>query len=464
MGRHKAEERIEFRPQPQQEVFLSTSADIGIYGGSAGGGKTFGLLLEPLRHVSNKRFFPVIFRRTHTRITQSGGMWDESTSIYSHFATPRSDLLTWTFPSGCRLKFAHLQHEDDRLDYKGAQMPFIGFDQLEEFTEKQFWYLVSRNRSTCGVKPYIRGTCNPVPEDDDTGGWLNRLISWYWDPETGSAIREKSGVIRWFVRDGDDLIWADTREELMERFPGQLPLSFTFVPATLDDNPALEKADPLYRAKLMSLPRVERERLLGGNWLVRETAGSIFDRAWFKSIPTAPLSGRVVRYWDKAGSPNSRAASAGVRMRWADDGRFYIEDLVEGQWSSHERENVIEQVAHADGPWVDIWVEQEPGSGGKESAESTILNLPGYYVHADRVTGAKSARARPMSAQAEGGNVFLVEGDWNESFLKQAHRFEDGANMIDAADAAIGAYNKLITEPPPPPPEVYSGFSYGGNR
>lgn len=455
-------EKLEFRPQPQQELFLSSDADIAVFGGAAGGGKTWSLLLEPLRYKDNPRFYPVIFRRTHTRITQSGGMWDESMQIYSHFATPRSDLLQWTFPSGARIKFAHLQHEDDRFDYKGAQIPLMGFDQLEEFVESQFWYLLSRNRSTCGVIPYIRATCNPVPEDDATGGWLNKLISWYWNPDTGIPIPERSGKIRWFIRDDDRLVWSDSREELIAEYPFHQPLSFTFIFSTLADNPALEKADPTYRAKMMALPKVERERLLGGNWLIRESAGQVFNRAWLKTQKASPLTGRVVRYWDKAGSTGetATAASAGVRMRWAEDKRFYIEDVTEGKWSARQREEVIQQVAKSDGPDVDIWVEQEPGSGGKESAESTILNLPGFYVRADRVTGAKVARARPMSAQAEAGNVILIEGEWNESFLKQAHRFEEDANMIDAADAAVGAFNQLVTEPPPNPPEPYGGMSY----
>src|SRR5206468_4013940 len=132
-----------------------------------------------------------------------------------------------------------------------AQIPVLGFDQLESFEEEQFWYLVARNRSArAGIKPYVRATCNPVPDDDEVGGWLNRLISWWWDPKTGYAIPERSGVIRWFLRIEDKLEWAATREQLLKQFgdsPDRQPQSLTFIPAKLSDNPALEKKDPGYR-------------------------------------------------------------------------------------------------------------------------------------------------------------------------------------------------------------------------
>jgi len=127
---------------------------------------------------------------------------------------------------------------------------------------------------------------------------------------------------------------------------------------------------------------------------------------------------------------------------------FYLEDLVQGHWSSLQRERTIRQVAESDGENVTVWVEQEPGSGGKESAKATVRNLVGFDVRTEPVTGSKIDRARPMSAQAEAGNIKLVEAPWNESFLRQSHRFEPGAKMIDAVDAAAGAFNKLASTTP----------------
>ena len=450
-----AEQAVEIRPQlGPQETFLGTSADIAFYGGAAGGGKTFALLLEPMRHVHNPRFSAAIFRRETVHFTKPGGIWQEGLELYSHLdATPRGDIHSFRFPSGAEIQCAHMQHEKNRLDWKGAQIALIEFDQVEEFTAAQFWYMLSRNRSTCGVRPYIRATLNPVPDDDPIGGWVHELIGWYLDADTGLAIPERSGVVRWFIRMGAALHWGASREECIARaaaaVPGAhkgdlLPKSFTFVPASLADNKILTDKDPTYRANLLALHLVERERLLGGNWKIRPTAGKVFNRAWFKAAKARPVVARRVRYWDKAGTAGGGALSAGVLVSRTPDGRTYIEDATTGHWSALERERVIKQTAQADGVGVRVVVEQEPGSGGKESAEATVKSLAGFNVRLDRATGDKYERAGPLSAQAEAGNVYFVEGDWNEAFLRRAHAFAPGGSELkDDVDAAVGAFNFL---------------------
>lgn len=438
---------VEIGPQPgPQEAILASPADIVIAGGAAGGGKSFALLLEPLRHSHIHNFTAVIFRRTYGEITNPGGLWDTSMELYG--LIPGAKPLEgpppkWEFPSGFKLPFAHMQHEKNRMDWKGAQIAYLGFDQLEEFTAKQFWYMLSRNRSLCGIRPYVRATCNPVPDDDETGGWLHELIWWWIDQESGYPIQERSGVIRWFNRINDELVWADRREDLPKPKDGK---SITFIPAKLEDNPILEERDPDYRANLEALPLVDRERLLGGNWKVRESAGKVFNRAWFPIVAAAPAKAKRVRYWDKAATEDDGAFSCGVRMAYA-NGIYWVEDVVRGQWSAGKRNAVMKQVAEIDRKLgVDIWVEQEPGSGGKESAQISIKDLAGHNVRADRVTGDKVERAKPMSAQAEAGNVVLVRGPWNESYLKELHAFPDG-KFKDQADASSGAFNKLTLGP-----------------
>jgi hypothetical protein len=204
--------RIEAQPGPQR-TFLATSADLAIYGGAAYGGKTFALLLEPLRHSKNPNFGAVIFRRTYPQVTNEGGLWDTSQQLYPLVgAKPRESDLSWRFPSGASVKFAHLQYEANKIDWQGAQVPLIGWDELTHFTEGQFWYLFGRNRSMCGVRPYTRATCNPDPDS-----FVRVLIDW-WIGEDGFAIPERSGRIRWFVRYDGELHWADGRDELAGRF------------------------------------------------------------------------------------------------------------------------------------------------------------------------------------------------------------------------------------------------------
>ena len=142
---------ISAQPGPQIE-FLRTSADICIYGGAAGGGKTVGLILEPLRHVGRvANFTAVFFRRTTPQITNPGALWDESLNFYPRVGgTPHLGVREWRWPRAGKIKFSHLQFETTVYDWQGAQITLICFDELTHFTAHQFFYMVSRNRSTCG--------------------------------------------------------------------------------------------------------------------------------------------------------------------------------------------------------------------------------------------------------------------------------------------------------------------------
>lgn len=256
-----------------QTKFLKSNADIAIYGGAAGGGKSYALLLEPLRHISKRGFQGVIFRRTSEQVRQAGGLWDEASGLYPLVGGKgRENTLDWRWKAGATIRFEHLQHESTKYEQHGSQICYLAFDELTHFTETQFFYMLSRNRSTCGVRPYVRCTCNP-----DARSWVAQLIAWWIDQDSGYAIPERSGVKRWFAKVNDKLEWSNSKAELAERLAGSdvRPLSLTFIPAKLDDNPT---ADPEYRSRLMALSRVERERLLGANWKVSEDA--IIDGSW----------------------------------------------------------------------------------------------------------------------------------------------------------------------------------------
>lgn len=173
--------------------------------------------------------------------------------------------------------------------------------------------------------------------------------------------------------------------------------------------------------------------------------GGMFPVDRFEILDRKPSPKQIkksVRYWDKAGTQDAGAYTAGVLMHLLTDGRYVIEDARRGQWSALNRETRIKQTAEIDGKRVKIGVEQEPGSGGKESAEATIRNLAGWSVKADRVTGDKVERADPYATQVEGGNVALVRGDWNQAFLDEHEAFPNG-QYKDQVDAAAGAFAHL---------------------
>lgn len=171
--------------------------------------------------------------------------------------------------------------------------------------------------------------------------------------------------------------------------------------------------------------------------------GGMFMVERFKIVETLPGNiTKSVRYWDKAATEDAGCKTAGVKMHKSRDNLYYIDDSVTGQWSAGKREARIKQNAEIDGVGTKVWVEQEGGSGGKESAESTVKNLAGFVIKADKVTGSKEVRAHPYSIQVEAGNVHLVNGPWVKDFIHE-HEFFPRGMFKDQVDAAAGAFNKL---------------------
>lgn len=276
-------------------AFLSTAADIAIGGGSAGVGKTYSLLLEPLRNKDVEGFGSVIFRRTSPQIRNEGGLWDTSSQLYSAVgAIPKESVLTWDFGVS-KLKFSHLQYEKDVYDWQGAQIPFIGFDELTHFTKKQFFYLLSRNRSMCGVNPYVRATCNPDPDS-----WLADFLEWWIDQETGFPIPERAGVLRYMVVDGENIIWGGSYEEVIQKAwhmlepivkrgginPKDLIKSVTFIPGDIYDNKKLLETNPAYLGNLMAQDEATKAALLAGNWKQVISENDIYEYNSFKGMFT----------------------------------------------------------------------------------------------------------------------------------------------------------------------------------
>ena len=270
--------------------------------------------------------------------------------------TPKPAFI---FPSGAKVTFDHLERYADCLSYQGSQIVFIGFDELSHFDEEVFWYMLSRNRSDSGIPGYIRATTNPDPDS-----WVRTFIDWWIGPD-GLAIPERSGKIRWMIRINGEVVWGDSRMELLRRqFDGEItavdkthtetdelfvpdetdskiqviiepgkegvlyvvtqtkqffqwtgseyrklmpPKSVTFICSTLQDNAILMKNDPSYLANLKALPLVEQERLLGGNWNIRPAAGLYFPRNKANIIEEIPTDlVRVVRAWDLAGTEDKK--------------------------------------------------------------------------------------------------------------------------------------------------------------
>lgn len=476
--------KIVLAPQKgPQERFLATPADICIYGGAAGGGKTFGLLLDALRHKDNKNFNAVIFRRDYTQVTSPGGLWDSSKRIYGYvkgscpLKTPK---LHWLFPSGASVNFAHLKSDEDCLSWQGSQMTMLGFDELTHFSEYQFFYMLSRNRTDSGIAPYVRATCNP-----DADSWVAEFIQWWIDQNTGYPVPERSGKLRWMVRLNETIHWFDTRQEAVDAAIENgmdfekakiMAKSVTFIASTLQDNKILMKNDPGYMANLLALALVERERLLYGNWKIKAAAGLMFKRTKVNMLETLPTDVILwARGWDLAATSEDEdgdpAYTAGVLIGKRKNGRYIIADVINRRSDSAEVRELIKMTCITDRAKhgrVVTRLPQDPGQAGKDQAQSFLKFLSGFTVKIVPESGDKVTRAEPLSAQWLGlegmdkGNVDVLIADWNEMYFNQMENFPQSKfkDMVDASSSAFSDIENGGTYSAPPADSSLGKSSY----
>ena len=452
---------FELSPQAgPQTMFMSSPADIIIYGGAAGGGKTYALLLEALRHKDVKGFGAVIFRHNYNQITAEGGLWDASQKIFGQVPDAharKSPKLHWRFDGGSKLNFAHIEREEDLQSWQGTEIAYIGFDELTHFTKHQFLYMLSRNRSTCGVKPYMRATCNP-----DVDSWVAEFISWWIDQDTGYPIPERSGQIRWMVNINDVITWFSTRDEgvrfaleqgIAPKTAEKLPKSVTFIASKLEDNKILMESDPGYIANLLAMTEVDKERLLNGNWKIKAAAGKYFLRSQVRMIDRLPDD--IVmwcRAWDLAATEEDENGdadyTAGVLMGLRKTGSLVILNVINQRLKAGDVEKLVMFTAAMDrakyGFQYVVRIPQDPGQAGKWLAARYVSMLIGYNVKTVPVSGSKELRATPMAAQWQRGNIEVLVADWNEEYFSQLESFPESKHD-DMVDAGSDAFNELTT-------------------
>ena len=318
----------------------------------------------------------------------------------------------WVFPSGATLTFGYLDTENSHFRYQSSEFQFIGFDELTQFRETQYRYLFSRLRRLEGqtVPLRMRAASNP-------GG-----VGHEW-------VRER-------------FIDVDKEEE-----------SRLFIPATLSDNPYLDR--DTYLNSLSQLDPITRQQLLHGDWTARQ-AGGMFQREWLPLVEELPVQiNKSVRYWDLAATVPRAGVdpdyTAGVRVDYGADGLYYIVDIKRARGTPADIEALIYQTAMLDGGKTHIVIEQEPGASGVNTIYHYVTRvLKDFTVRGQRASGSKVERAGPVSSQTEGGNVRMLRGAWIGPVLDEVEAFPGGSHD-DQVDALSGAFMVLRSVNSPEP-------------
>ena len=373
------------------------------------------LLAGALQFAHVPDYSALILRRTYSDLNQPRALIPLATE-WLRPALKRGEVgfslkhSRFHFPRGATLSFGYVDNDRDLDQYQGAAFQYIAFDELGQHPENRYTYLFSRLRKpdnmACPLR--MRGSANP-------GGvghqWiLNRFI------DAGTSAGR------------------------------------VFVPATLDDNPSLDRES--YERTLDRLDPVTKAQLRHGDWSIRAD-GNLFRREWFDGLvlESRPQATRTIRYWDLAATAqqggNDPDYTAGVLMSIDAAGVFTVLDSVEERKTPADVERLVSTTASFDGPGVEIFIEEEGGASGKSLVSHYQRNvLRGYAVHGIRPSGDKITRAKPFSAACQNSLVRLVRGPWVGRFLDALVGFGVKGVHDDTADAANGAHAQLAAPRP----------------
>ena len=369
--------------------------------------------MSALLYVDVPHYRALILRRNYADLALPGALMDRAQEwLQGSGARWRAATHSWHFPSGASLTFGYLQHEDHKYRYQGSEFQYVGFDELTQFSETQYTYLLSRLRRLMGqgMPLRMRGGSNP------------------------------GGV-------GHDWVRARFVEETT-RAPG-----CQFQPAKLSDNPSLDQKE--YIRYLGKLDPVTRAQLLEGDWDVLP-AGNMFRPEWWQIVDNPPPPDDIlgtVRFWDlaatEAGEKKNKDPdyTATCKMSALREGRVIVTHSAKFRKSPRGVRDQIKSYAELDGLGVPIFIEQEGGGSGKTVIESYKRDiLPAWRVEGVPSTESKVQRAKPVSAAVEDGRVQLLRAPWNRPLMVSAGAFPNPEVHDDDVDALSGAYNAIRAE------------------
>ena len=435
-------DEVGIRPNPgPQEAFCRSSAFEVLYGGQAGGGKSYALLIEAARYVHVKGYRAIIFRRVFPSLERS--IIAKAHEVYPAIGGRYQDRYhRWRFPSGAVIELGHLEHEQSVHAYQSAEYAFMGFDELTEFSEGQYRYMISsRGRTTARdadgspLPVVIRACTNPGGIGHD---WVRRR----WGAWLGADVTAQSGDVRYYAE-----VNGESRE-----VPRETPraLGRQFIRARLEDNPQLMTTDPGYGDRLSALPLLVRAALRDGRWDLAAD-GNVFRREWLSHVIEAgalPPDLRWVRYYDLALSLKTTASrTATISAALGPDGTLYLRDGYADRIEWPEQEMMIRRYLHAE-PETEHGIEDKMhGLAALQSITRDPVFVRTRIVPVSPI-GDKLSRALAWSARAERGKLVLVEGEWIPEFVSEAVAF-DGTDRTwnDRVDAVSGCVQMLGAAP-----------------
>lgn len=435
------------QPQPgPQTTFARCGTDIAIYCGEVGSGKTFALVNELGKWSHVPGYVGAGFRRQYKQLVGGGSLWDVAGKIWpkidSRVRMPEHRAI---WPSGASSEFHHLHLESDKTDHDGKEYAVLGFDELPHFTNTQFWYMIMRNRSTCGVIPYTRATCMASPDT-----WVHQFVGpWLHKDERGEPRypdHEQSGRVRWIIRDDrDQVLFFDSERDALDHDPDALPMTVTVIHARTKDNVELLRSDPKYLSKLSLLTKLERATKRDGDWGARPESAGYFNRTWFKVRDVRPTKDQIlfsVRGWDKAASKKTNDTglysddpdfTSSVLLDVLRSGEVCISDVTLLQDTPGPVDAHIYKTAELDGPQVvqAFWI--DPAQAGLVDEHHTRSVLA-PLVAATRCGPVKfvlqskniPTLAKPVSAYANPetpGTMSIVRGANTGQFFSMAEQF-----------------------------------------
>lgn len=371
-------------PYVQQAAFLLFSGMEALYGGAAGGGKSDAMLMAALQYVDIPGYRALLLRRTYKDLALPGALMDRAAEWLGPTNARWIDAeKTWRFPSGATITFGFLETEKDKYRYQGAELQFIGFDELAQFLESQYLYLFSRLRKLAGFPIPVRMRAASNPPDTEEGEWVTHR----------------------FIDYPEDRI---------------------FIPSKASDNPHIDFKE--YEKALGKLDVVTRRRLLDGDWHAKRE-GEFFKRQWFDEhiIYAVPFTvTKAVRVWDFGATQGAGDPTVGTKAVKGKEKPIAVVDVKREKLSPKNVERLVRHTALADGIGVKILIEQEPGASGKAIIEHyQKVVLPEFIVEAVRPDRNKALRAQISAAYAESGNLWILKAPWNEDYIDEHARFTE---------------------------------------